>query len=1260
MVELMVHLTGYWKVKHTMGGPQGGLAENRSQSLSTGALKTVVSIQEPASMKTITQKINVNRQIGILTPVLAMIFTLLCATLGGLQAKSQAVYGSIFGMVTDKSGAALANVTIIVTDVSKGTAVTVKTNEIGLYRVQHLIPDTYTVQAEGAGFNKTEVNSVVVYADTSPEVDMQMSVGSVTNTVVVTDETPLLETDRAEVSTILDSRAVSDLPNMNRNFTEFELLTPGTSYIGWSVGEGSGNPQRSGQIEVDGQLPFATGYELDGTDNQEPLNGVEVINPNLDSVSEMKVTAQNYDAEFGKAVAGLVTAQTKSGSNAFHGTAFEYRRSDAQQARDPFANAPPNNVLPPTLHNQFGGSVGGPIKRDKLFFFTDYQGLREKTGTSVLTTVPTTTAVSTCTGNNASGYCDLSDYLALDAQAYQPISLTDTSASGRTPFPDNHIPNSELSPAAVAFFQLFTAYPPNAGAAGALVDNYSARGSAPFNTNQPDVRIDYTPRENLHIFGRYTFFGGNLIGAPYFGEAGSYGFGAGSFAGTDDFHYSSIASGFDYVVSPKWLTDFRFGYYRIYNNSQGPDVNTALGNQLGIPNANLNPLSEYGGMPEMEVSAPQGNGVNEGATTFYGTTASTTLQETAQYQFVNNWTHVIGKHNYKMGIDFRYGKNSTLTSGSGYFNFNGEFAFANSRTAGVSASGVTSPGLGFATFLLGDATEYNRSVTSTTGAQETTQKRLFAYAQDQWRMTPKLAVNYGLRWELYTPEAVTQAGEGGLLNLDTGNVDIAGYGGFNNELGVRINRTEYAPRLGVTFQPVAKTVIRAGYGIVYGQGWSGNTFGDVLTSSYPVEAEQSLASVSPYAAVFNLSSTESGVAPGPPVYAFAAIPSTGEYPLPNGISQPTRPSPMRLPTVQGWNLTVEREISPTLAIQVGYVGSEAYHNMFDSSNQFNPNEATVEGFDQINPATGVDYTLCEREPYCGDAGGNAQELFNLPGHPFGWTQSLRDNYNEATEHYNALQVVMTKRVSGGLSFLSHYTWSHAINHESYQFLIDPLISKGNSYYNRRQQFIFAGDYDLPFGRNKLFASSAPGWVNEIIGGFQLNGTLTWDTGLPFSPCYNEVAAVNDVAAADGCGPSWPNKVPGQSANIHKGSFNAQSLTVPYLPTCPQPLALYGQPGDTCLAYATPMTGTWGNWGRNSLWGPGIVDVDSSLSKSFALRENVNLHMIVQAYNLFNHVNYGNPSSCIDCLGISGDITSTLSEQDQTSLRFLQFAARVSF
>lgn len=1171
----------------------------------------------------------------------------LCWIASATPAAAQAVYGSIYGTVTDNSNAVVPSATITVTDISKGTSATTQTNESGEYRMQHLIPDTYRVTAEAAGFSKATVESVTVYADTAPEVNLQLAVGTVATSVTVNGGTTLLQTDRADVSTILNERAVENLPNLNRNFTAFELLTPGTTYIGWGPGEGGGNPQRSQSIEVDGQLPFATGYELDGTDNQDPLNGVAVINPNLDSVSEMKVTAQNYDAEFGKAVAGLVTAQTKSGSNDFHGTAFEYRRSDAQQARDPFANAPPNNILPPTLHNQFGGSVGGPIRKDRLFFFGDYQGLREKTGTSTLTTVPTLLAETSCT---SSPNCDLSDYLTLGLQAYQPISLTDSSTAGRTPFPGNVIPSAMLSPAAVALFKLL----PKPNVSNTLPENnFAAAGAGAFNTNQPDVRIDAKIGEKLHLFGRYTYFGGSLAGDPYFGAAGGLGYGSGGFAGADSFHYNSVASGGDYVLSAKWLTDFRFGYYQIYNNTAGPNATEALGNSLGIPNANPAPLSLTGGLPQFNIDIPS-NGANGGQNVEYGTSAQPSLQQTAQYQIVNNWSHQIGNHNIKFGVDYRYGKNNSLAlSGNGNVLRAGTYFFHSSRTAG----GV-SPGLGFATFLLGDVTNYWRTVNqNSTNFGQTRQNRFFTYAQDQWRATHNITVDYGLRWELYTPESVTQKGTGGLLDIDTGNINIAGYGGFNNKINVKNNLKEFAPRLGVAWQVFPNTVVRGGYGIVYGQGWAGNTFGDVLTGSYPLQVEQDLEPATSSAAVFNLTSTENGVAAGPPGYTFAPLPSNGMYPLPNGVSQTVRPTTVRLPTVQGWNLTVQQQLSNSFSLQVAYVGSEAYHNMFDSSNQFNANEATLAGFGQINPATGADYTYNERQPYYD---GTAQKLGVRWGVPHGWTQGIADNYNEATGSYNALQIVLNKRFTSGLQFLTHYTWSHAIDHESYEFLIDPRIGRGNSYYNRRHAWVFAGNYDLPFGHEKQFGANVHGWMNEVIGGFQLNSNLTLDGGIPFTPCYGEIAQDNDVAANDGCGPSFVNKVPGKSFGIHKGSFDPFTLRTPYLPTSPYALTPPGTTNNSWGPYARPAAGTWGNLGRDSLWGPSLFDVDATLAKNFKIHENLTMQLLVQAYNVFNHVNYGEPASCIDCLGNSGYIQGTVSEQDGTSLRRLQFAGRFQF
>lgn len=1163
-------------------------------------------------------------------------------------ASAQAVYGSIFGTITDASGAAIPNATITVTNVSKGTSITTLTGASGNYLAEHLIPDTYQVQVTAQGFQTAVAKNVVVYADTSPKIDLQMTVGGATQTVEVTAASPLLQTDRADVSTVLNSRAIEQLPNLNRNFTAFELLTPGTTYIGWSVGQ-SQNPQESMQIEVNGQLPFATGYQLDGTDNQDPIYGVAVINPNLDAVSEMKVTSQNYDAEFGNAVAGMVTAQTKSGSNSLHGSAFWYRRSDAQQARDPFVNSvqiSPGRYLPSTVHNQFGGSAGLPIIKNKLFVFGDYQGLREKTGTSVLSTVPTTLARSTCTSGGA---CNLSDYLNPSLgggpvyQAYDPFSSGSDGTGpigNRTPFPNNVIPAARLSAPAINLIKMMPS--PNNG--NAIFNNFVGFGSAGFNTDQFDVRADDQITHNLHAFGRYTRFVSNLNGAPIFGAAGGSGLGAGGFAGTNTANHQSVAAGGDIALSTRWVTDFRFGWYRVGINSVGPDYNQPLGTQLGIPNVNQGDLNLTGGLPMFIVSVPS-NGQNEGSVVNYGTTTNPVNQQTNSYQGVNNWTHSIGTHTLKFGGDIRYALNHAVIVQNNNL-LSGQFQFLNTTTTGVPGQG-----LGYATFVLGTISNFFQGEYANLNAAER-QRRWFFYGQDQWRATHNLTINYGLRWELLFPESVNGKGNGGLLDLTSGNVRIAGYGPWNNSMNVAMDYAHLAPRVGIAWQVHPNTVLRAGYGRSYGQGWSGDTFGLVLTYSYPTAVTQNITPATNNAPIsFNLSQ-------GPPTYTFPPIPSDGNYPLPPAISLSTRPLTMRIPTLDAWNVMVQEQFTHSLALQIGYVGSHGIHNMFDSSNQANINQQTIAGFNPalINPATNAPFTLCDREPYCN---GTAQSQLGVKfGEAHQWQQAFRYNANQATTKYNALQVVLEQRFAHGLQFQANYTWSQARANESDYFFIDSRADWGNSYYNRRHVFNANANYDLPFGRNQMFGANSPGWVNQLIGGFSMNAVVTVQTGLPFTPSYAECSADQDIDGPGGtmCRPNL----------ALEGGFAPHASALHIVPGTNSNFVQYFTPvpsmstnGGVYGPFQRPAIGTFGDIERNAFFQPGMWNVDYSIAKHFALTERVGLQFTAQAFNLFNHVNPGGVSNQVD-VPSGGLITSTVPAQIGTSLRALQFAARVQF
>jgi hypothetical protein len=407
--------------------------------------------------------------------------------------RAQAIYGNIFGTVTDKAGAVVPNATITVTDESKGTSVEAHSNASGDYTVQHLIPDTYDIKVAVGGFKTFEQKGIVVSADTSAKVDVALEVGGESETVTVNADTvPELKADRADVSTVFSRRTVDSLPLVNRNFTSLQLLLPGAQQLGWSHAADE-NPQGSQQIQIDGQAFGGVAYELDGTDNQDPILGIIVVNPALDAITEAKIATQNFDAEFGKAVSAVVTVQTKSGSNDFHGSAFDYRQSAAQLARDPYSQFNPNPVtgrlIPQALFNQFGGSIGGPFIKDRIFFFGDYQGVRQKVGSSAIMTVPSPHLISTCLGQStsASGIagCDFSEYATAVAGAGHPLIYDP--ATGQ-PFPGQVIPASRLSQPALNLFKLLQPYAPNkSGNFGLLSSgNYASGGTGLFNNDQWD------------------------------------------------------------------------------------------------------------------------------------------------------------------------------------------------------------------------------------------------------------------------------------------------------------------------------------------------------------------------------------------------------------------------------------------------------------------------------------------------------------------------------------------------------------------------------------------------------------------------------------------------------------------------------------------------------------------------------------------------------------------------------------------------------
>jgi len=1182
-------------------------------------------------------------------------------------ASAQSVYGSIFGTVSDSTGAAVSGATVTVKDEAKGTVVNVTSNTTGDYSVPHLIPDVYDLKVTAKGFKSFETKGVAVQADTAPRIDPTLEVGGGTETVEVNAETqPELKTDRADVSTVFDQQQVSSLPVGDQNFTNLQLLLPGAQKLGWSHAADE-NPQGSQQIQVDGQAFGGTAFELDGTDNQDPILGIIVINPAMDSVTETKITTQNFDAELGKAVSAVVTAQTRSGTNQFHGSAYDFRTGNANLARDPYSSETRGkydpltnpNGLPAGLKNRFGGSIGGPILKDKFFFFGNYEGQRSKVGTSNSDTVPTAHLITSCLSG---GGCDFSEYAtALASQLGETPLLTNNTGNGVS-FSNNIIPNSMLSSQALALLKLMQPYAPNVSG-GSITNNYSGTGTGLFNSNSWTVRGDYTLNERMHAFGRFSRFWDTLSGKVMFGDAGGPGFGIGGYGGNSNGANDSLASGMDIAISPKLLTDFRLGYYRYNVIDSKYDAGTNFATQLGIPGINTG-NNFTSGAPGFVISFPfTGAQSNIGGGLNINRCNCPLTEREDQFQIVNNWTKVFGNQSLKVGVDLRYGRNLRVpsdTDRAGQMNF----------TNGPTSSNGTN-GLGLATFALGDVSSFGRYVSTSTNAKEF-QKRTFFYGQDTWRVTRSLTLNLGLRWELYFPEKVNAAGNGSLMNLTDGYMHVAGEGGIGSDMGWTIDKAkQFAPRIGATYQLDPKTVIRAGYGRSFDTGVFGSIFGHVVTQNLPVLANQSLNGSGSTGYAFTMAN-------GPTPFVFPTVPSSGLLPAQGyNVSPKARHNPLHFPTIDAWNLSVQRALTPTLTLTAAYVANKGTHTLGDTDqNNTNPNEAALflpaqysvtgqtlnwdpNGPGGVLPAGysggvsnsrylqryyGGSLAACKDPNYISFANLQAQnggELNLQPG-SCGWTNGISYYGDDQNTEFDALQVTLAKQLSKGLAVTGNYEWASAFGDANGYWTWSHVVTHYRDSNVRDQQLTVYGSYDLPFGKGKQFAPDVNRVTDLLIGGYQLSGVLNWSGGLPFGLGFSNFGGNQDCNHDTGgsAAPCRPNASGHLSTSLT--SFDPASKTRKYW--TPQPTS-----GG---AFSFPGLDVVGNAGNNNYRGPTFFNTDLGLTKAFTIWENVVTKFRMDAYNAFNHINAGNPNTTdIFSSGpISGEAAGGVPRQLEFSLR----------
>lgn len=1085
-----------------------------------------------------------------------LVAVLLCGISAPPRALAQAAYGNIIGTIADPSGAAVPDAKVTATDTEKGVTYSASSNPAGYYALNNLTPGNYKVVVEAQGFKGFQQEPVPVIVGTSSTLNATLQVGSASESITVNGAPPLLETDRAAVSTDLSAGQVEDLPIVNRNFTALELLLPGSSKMPWQHGQ-TENPQGGIQINTNGQLFSGTNFMIDGMDNTDPVLGIVVVNPPIDSVQEFKGTTSNFNAEFSQAGGSVIQVETKSGTNDIHGSLFEFLRNDYFQARDQFTQQ--TGKLPPLRWNQFGGSIGGPIKKDKLFAFFDYQGTRQHNGGEISTRVPT---AAERTG-------DFSDFWVITPSNPTQIPIFDPTTggaggSGRTQFSDpsratpsnpsglNIIPQSLIPSQVTNLLNLLP--PPDLTPGDPASDNYVKSGTQIFNTNQFDIRVDHYLNDRLRYFGRYSYGGYHLNTPGAFGTAGGPQFSGLSFEGISNVRNQNGIGGLSYNFGSTLLSDFRFGVTRYRVLVSAPDETQQLASQAGIPGINDPNRKDTWGLPDLNIGTTTGSGT---AKFQMGYQCNCPLdEEETEFQGATNWTKLHRNHTFKWGADIRRRVNLRLPSDN---HRAGVYNFSSNVTAD---SSVSNSGLAIASFLLGDPSEFHRFAQISTN-QRDLQWSMYYYVEDVWRVTPKLTLDYGLRWDTWFADQSLHKAQGGRYDATDNFVRIPGVGGVSLSGGVKTDYHDFAPRVGVAYAVDPKTVVRTGWGRSYFQGTFGWTFNTLDADVYPSIVSQDITPSSIFFPVFSL-------ATAPPTPLFPTIPSNGLLLLPNGISTTYIPVDQPLPYVDSWNLMVERSVFSNATLSVGYVG-----NVGRKLNYGGGRNAAFPGPGAIDP----------RRP-----------LFQK----FGITQGIFEKCECGSSSYNALQVKFTKRLSRNYSILSSYTWGKALNFGEFQPDTDQYnrkIDHGPAVFDRASILTIGHTVQLPFGRGQHWGDNVNRAVDAILGGWEWTGITSVESGLPFSPTISNANLNADQSTR-----------PDQIGDPYAG--------VPHNRT------RWFNPA----AYSAPPLYTFGNAGRNSLRGPGLFTADWGLDKNFHLAERATLQFRWEVFNALNRVNLANPKN----------------------------------
>ena len=1135
--------------------------------------------------------------------------------------------GTLSGTVQDRSGASLPGASVTATSQGTGVPRETKTDETGHYLLPLLPIGTYSIKVTAQGFQPVEQKDLTLQVDETREVDFSLAPATLQQTVEVSATAVAVETSNATLGQVITSQQVAELPLNGRDFVQLATLSPGTvsetnpgSFF-TTGGSSEVAIRGSFSLSVGGSRANSTDWLLDGVDNNELTAGGISILPDIDALQEFKVLTYNYSAEYGTRGGPTVLLTTKNGTNDFHGSLFEFLRNTDLDARDFFA---PNRGE--FKQNQFGGTLGGPIKKDKTFFFFDYQGKRSLEGLTFLGTVPTQNERSGIFPQSLS-VCPVTFPQCPIGfpQLYNPYSTT-TDASGnivRTPFlcdgsgnpeptnaggiqtagtPCNTIPPSLINPIATQMVNFY----PAPTFSDTLTDNYSNVPVRNLKEGESDLRLDHNFSSKDSLYARFSYDQATVYqpgGSPGFAEANA-------FASTQSLadHSRNAALSETHVFSPNSINRATVGFNRDFNHILSFGTGSCESQKLNIPGANLGGVSC--GLVSTEVNGPYWPLGDRGYSPFQGGTNVFSISDT--------FDMIRGKHEMTFGGQIRANQLNVLAEGFQ----DGFWIFTSAWTAPQGAYS-SSGGDNLADFLLGlaDLGLHDQNFQGPVTGRRWKMYR--PYFQDNWRISPNITLNLGLAWAVVTPIS-EEANRQSNFNLQTGQFLIAGHGAGPN-VGLATDLSAFEPRIGIAWSPrgARKTSIRAGYSIYHDSSWNQGAQG--LWQNPPYWAESASGSFFfPDLCPFSTSACASNPATPPSGYSI----SQG-FPL---ISEPTSPSQFggnlnaadldfKQGRIQQFNLNIERQLPGDVLFTVGYAGARSSHLL---TSDFNVNLTSPTACGSVSG-----YTLgCGAPP--------------TPWPNFG---DIYDIFDNGHSRYDSLQVRAETKSSHGLYALVSYSYSKDFDSgmpdglgSTIGAIYYPLpgaakMDKGLSQIDLTHNFTASVVYDLPFGKGKRWGNGWRGAPNALFGGWEVTLIEHAISGFPlFIYNSNNSSGVNF---------QWNGEALNRPDRVCNGRLSGWTVSQFFDTSCFQPAA----------------SGELGNSDRTPLFGPSFVNTDFSAIKDIPLsfREGASLQFRAEFFNLWNHPEFATPTTDVAAGPLFGVINQSVNNP-----RLIQFALKLRF